>query len=377
MHFRAKLKPLIRRKLHLYGMKIKYKLALIIFLVSVILITLLYFIYSINVRKAFTAQIERQLAAIAEAKYIDINQFITRRIYLVQFIAAAEPVRRAFEKDKVGESFKSTAELFKERFPTVNEITLLDKDGKVLFSSASRELKTDIAEIQQEAFEAARNNQIYFDMFSYDVHNILSFFIASPVFGQDSSMLGVLLLHMNGEDLMEIMDDSSGLGKTGETILGVKQDSGVVYLVPLRHDRSTTMKYSNQIKGTPIQEALKGNSGIISDAHNYRGKKVIAATKYIQETGWGLVTQIDKDEALKPVKELLNIFIILNLLLVIFLTIPAYMLGNYIARPIEMLIRMAVKINEGEFSERVQIQSDVSIPRTTSCNYEGVVYGSD
>ncbi|MCR6639957.1 MAG: sensor histidine kinase [Sporocytophaga sp.] len=341
-------------------MKIKYKLSLIIFIAAVILITLLYFIYSFYVRKTFVKQIERQLESIAEAKFIDINQFIQRRIYLIRFISEVELFKDAFEENKLDRDFFNAVDLLNERFPTVNEISVLDSTGRLLFSTRPDTLPP-ISAIEKKAFLLAQKNKIFFDMFSYDENNSLNFYISAPIYNKDSIMTGVVLSNMNGDDLMEIMDDSTGLGKTGETLLGEKQDSGAIYLVPLRHDRSTTMKYNNDIEGTAIKEALRGESGIIHDMHNYNEEKVFAATRYIGELGWGLVTQITKEEALKPVKELSDILILLNLLLVIFLTIPAYIIGRYIGKPIERLTKTAQLINKGELSERVEVKSEDEI----------------
>ncbi|WP_052430180.1 sensor histidine kinase [Sporocytophaga myxococcoides] len=341
-------------------MKIKYKLSLIIFFAAVILITLLYFIYSLNVRRTFVNQIESQLESIAEAKFIDINQFIQRRIYLIRFISGMELFKDAFELKKFDKDFFSSIDLLNEKFPTVNEISIMDSTGHLLFSTRPDTLPS-ISVIQKKAFLLAQRNKIFFNMFSYDENNRLSFYISAPIFNEDSIMMGVVLSNMNGDDLMEIMDDSTGLGKTGETLLGEKQDSAVVYLVPLRHDRSTTMKYSNDFDGTAIKEALQGKSGILYDIHNYKGEKVFAAARFIKDMGWGLVTQISKEEALKPVKELSDILILLNLFIVIFLTVPAYIIGRYIGKPIEKLTRTAQLINDGELSERVEIKSDDEI----------------
>lgn len=337
-------------------MKIKFKLSLIILLAAVILITLLYFVYIFNVKKAFVRQIENQLESVAEAKYIDINQFIERRTYLIRFICSLDIFKKAFERNEFDKNFLRSVDLLDDKFPTVYEISIIDTTGHLLASTRHDSLPA-IAGLQKEAFMLAKKNQIYLGEFSYDEQDKLTFYISSPLFNKDSTMVGVVLANMDGNDLMEIMDDSTGLGKTGETLLGEKQDSGAVYLVPLRHDRNTTMRYSNNIEGTAINEALMGKSGIAHNVYNYKGQKVFAATRYIKDQGWGLVTQINKNEALKPVKELSDILILLNLFLVILLTIPAYIIGRFIAKPIERLTETARMINEGELSERAEIKS--------------------
>ncbi|MBO9702203.1 MAG: sensor histidine kinase [Sporocytophaga sp.] len=337
-------------------MKIKFKLSLIILLVAVTLITLLYFVYIFNVKKAFVRQIENQLESVAEAKYIDINQFIQRRTYLIRFICSLDMFKTAFERNKFDKDFLRSIDLLDDKFPTVHEISIIDTTGHLL-ASTRHDSMPSIERLQREAFMLAQKNQIYLGEFSYDEQDKLSFYISSPLYNKDSTMVGVVLANMDGNDLMEIMDDSTGLGKTGETILGERRDSGVIYLVPLRHDRSTTMMYSNDIEGTALNVALLGKSGIAHEVYNYKGKKVYAATRFIQDQEWGLVTQINKEEALKPVKELSDILILLNLFLVIFLTIPAYIIGRYIAKPIEKLTETARRINEGELSERAVIKS--------------------
>ena len=66
--------------------------------------------------------------------------------------------------------------------------------------------------------------------------------------------------------------------------------------------------------GGPVQEAVRGKNGA-GQLIDYRGKKVIAAWRYIPSLDWGMVAKIDTKEAFADVTNLRNLAIMISLLL--------------------------------------------------------------
>ena len=88
--------------------------------------------------------------------------------------------------------------------------------------------------------------------------------------------------------------------------MGKKIGNQVVYLNPLRHDPNAALKRNISIGeeiGGPMQEAVQGRNGA-GQLIDYRGKKVIAAWRYIPSLDWGMVAKIDTDEAFADVTNL-------------------------------------------------------------------------
>jgi len=80
-----------------------------------------------------------------------------------------------------------------------------------------------------------------------------------------------------------LINDRTGLGSSGETMIGKKIGGEVVILNTLRHEPGSALRKHIVIGGElggPIQEAAQGRhgSGRLTD---YRGKSVIAAWRYI------------------------------------------------------------------------------------------------
>ena len=66
----------------------------------------------------------------------------------------------------------------------------------------------------------------------------------------------------------------------------------------------------------PISEALNKNEIVVTDSYDYRGEKVIAITRYIDEVEMGLVVKMDRSEAIGVAEnELIRTSIILIILI--------------------------------------------------------------
>jgi light-regulated signal transduction histidine kinase (bacteriophytochrome) len=90
---------------------------------------------------------------------------------------------------------------------------------------------------------------------------------------------------------------------------------------------------------------------------DYRGQTVFAATRYIEETEWGLVVKIDKAEAFAPVSELNNLLMLIMLSSSTAVVLASLYVSQSVTRPITNLTRVASQIAEGELSRRVEVTS--------------------
>jgi hypothetical protein len=71
---------------------------------------------------------------------------------------------------------------------------------------------------------------------------------------------------------------------------------------------------------------------------------VFAAIRYIPEAGWGLAAKIDQDEALRPLAELGNLFIVVMFILSVVIIFVAFYLARSLNEPILDLAVAADKI---------------------------------
>ena len=85
-----------------------------------------------------------------------------------------------------------------------------------------------------------------------------------------------------------------------------------------------------------MQEAVQGREGA-GQLVDYRGKKVIAAWRYIPSLDWGIVAKIDTQEAFADVVNLGNLVIIILVIILVLAGIMAFSIAQSISEPIKRL----------------------------------------
>lgn len=104
----------------------------------------------------------------------------------------------------------------------------------------------------------------------------------------------VLLARVEVDPLFKITNDSTGLGASGETVIGRAFKDKIVFLNPLRHSVGQVL-VDNEEKGGPMLRALEKTSGTTLGT-DYRGAPVLASWDNIPMLNWGIVTKIDTQE---------------------------------------------------------------------------------
>jgi PAS domain S-box-containing protein len=87
--------------------------------------------------------------------------------------------------------------------------------------------------------------------------------------------------------------------QTAETILLRREGNGIVFFSPLRFSPSAShyLQFATADVSLPARNALEGRS-TFGEFKDYRGVRVLAAPRRISLTGWGMVSKIDRAEAL-------------------------------------------------------------------------------
>jgi PAS domain S-box-containing protein len=87
--------------------------------------------------------------------------------------------------------------------------------------------------------------------------------------------------------------------RTGEVLLARRSGDELVFLSPLRHRAQGAAPLALPLATTDIaaRDAVEGREGD-GEYVDYRGKRVLAAVRYLRGPGWGLVVKVDVDEAL-------------------------------------------------------------------------------
>ena len=124
-----------------------------------------------------------------------------------------------------------------------------------------------LPDLWQEAFKKGKTGIYLSGVFRSRSHaGQFSVYITAPVHNFDGKSVGVIALEIDIASIFMLVEDSTGMGETGETVIARKEGQAALFLNPLRHDEKAALKRKvvfGQRQAIPIQEALEGNAGNI------------------------------------------------------------------------------------------------------------------
>jgi signal transduction histidine kinase len=244
----------------------------------------------------------------------------------------------------------------------LSDIMLVNSKGRVVYSSSPSHYSKDFMEIlpdtKQKAFAEGKNRVYFSDVFlSKAESNRFAMLVTAPAFDFDGTVTGVIAFEVEMGSIYKLIQDVTGLGDTGEVLLGEKIGNDVVYLHPLRHDPEAVLKKSISIGGKlggPIQEAVQGKTGS-GRLIDYRGENVIAAWRYIPSLDWGMVAKIDTREAFADVTKLRNLAMMILAIVLVLSGIMAFAIARSISAPIKRLSEGAEIVGSGNLDYKIGI----------------------
>ena len=188
-------------------------------------------------------------------------------------------------------------------------------------------------------------------------HNLkpVAILVASPIRGQGSKSNGWLGVEYDFTPIYQSIQDVAGLGKTGEILIAKKVGNSALFLNPLRDDPNAAFKRKIKIgesQGLPIQAALNGanGQGLTVD---YRGKKVLAAWRYISLLDLGMVVKMNAAEAFEPTTRLRKFFLALIIAVILLSICVAAIVARSFSRPIHALHKGVEEIGKGDLDHKV------------------------
>ena len=180
----------------------------------------------------------------------------------------------------------------------------------------------------------------------------------SPLF-LDGETVGYIRLVFFGDFISDLVRDRTGLGDTGEWLIALRHESGdAMFAVPLKYDHLAAFKLRiprNRVD-VPITQALLGNETIMSNAPDYRGRPVLASTRYIAPLDWGLVAKMDETEINALITENNRIIYIAEFALILVAIVIGVLMSYFVSHPIETLQRHAVTVAEGNLEDPPRIR---------------------
>lgn len=337
-------------KEYLNNVKLKGKFVGFVLMITFLSIVAILLTSIYGGKKALEKQILAGITNTADLKVASISNFYDNTVANLEFLTQSNAIQHYNFNDNENEyQHQNTLKTLKNyiKYHNYFKVHIVDKNFNYLLS-------TDI-DLQNKPLPNILLNTIKkqpFEISNSPIYKENDLFLISfihPIKNKNEDIKGYLVVDIDMEPVYEMIQNSSGLGKTGETLIGIETQEGALFLNPLRHDKNAALNrkaiFGNE-SAKPLLEASKGKtgSGFLTD---YRGEEVIAVWRYIPSFNWGLVAKIDESEAFEPVYDLRNQLIVIAIFTTFIGILIALRFAFIITNPINKLKDAMIVIGQG------------------------------
>lgn len=209
------------------------------------------------------------------------------------------------------------------------DVLIANKDGQIIISS-SRILEQEGKTLKEIGLtninpEGSFVSQVFYSPTAQQP----ALMTAAPVYDNNANVVGHVLLEAGLRPIHRLVEEYSGLGKSGEVII---VDRNLKMLTQSRFSEASTV-----LKPTPgnhaIQQGLQGNKGetVFQD---YRSVQVLSAYRPLTVMGAVLIAKIDEAEGFAPVIKLRNTILGIIVLTMLLASWVAVWVARTTTRPI-------------------------------------------
>lgn len=242
------------------------------------------------------------------------------------------------------------------------ELMVIGDDGVVVASTFPGHEGKTAREL--EYFESGLKATYLQPTFLSPITGRLTMMLATPIRGPELEIHGVLAARLNLERFFRLVNDVTGLGQTGEIVVGKQHDNMVEIVAPTRHegrDALGKMISMGADHARPLQEAVRGVEGAGVHDKDYRGQPAIAAWQPVPSLNWGLVVKIDYAEAMRPVQAMRSQTWLMALALLATALLAAFVVSRELVRPLRELKDATDRISRGDLDVQLEIRSNDEI----------------
>jgi methyl-accepting chemotaxis protein WspA len=332
---------------------------------------------------ALTSGVEGRLVQILAARAGELEAYAAERVRDGTTLARAPSVIQAVRRLEEAASRRAAGDSVEDAVAAVatdvgsylgyvtrsfgyDVLLLLDNQGRVLFTldetiPVGQSVRSGaLAKTELAAGVERSRSLLQADLGSFEkLGGKTLAFVTAPVFDQ-GKVIGVVAMGLGPERVWRIITDTTGLGMTGEIIVGMRTGDDVLVTAPLRHRPQAAFEVRIPIGSSQASAAQRSASGdrgygVIVD---YRGEWVAAAWCYLPSYRWGMAVKQDAAEAFAvPRFQRLAIggLVLATLVAVI---AAALVVARSIADPIRSAVAVARQVASGDLRGEVTIETD-------------------
>ena len=312
----------------------------------------------------------RSIFTIADLKKDKIETFFQERESDVRSardfrnIRTNLPVLSAHAGDRTSPAYVRAKKSLDDQMKTFQEsygyldVMLLDPLGKVVYTSNDEHSAVQLGKpLHNSKFFEEGKKGIYFTdvFFGAEGDRRVEMIGIAPIRDLQGAFVGAVALEIDMAPIFKFIQDTTGLGTTGEALIARKEGNETLFLSPLQHDPNAALKKAVSLQekiAVPAIKAAQGENGS-GITYDYHGEEVLAAWRYIPFLRWGLVTKIDASEVFAPVRELRALVIFIGIFIMLIGAFAALAISRTVTGPIVSLQKGAEAIAAGDLSHRV------------------------
>ncbi|MCK6555780.1 PAS domain S-box protein [Candidatus Binatia bacterium] len=272
--------------------------------------------------RAVLALWQSQLSASAEYRRGWMNEWLTERGGDARMVAGFPTVRAALQQRLAGDRLEplppaeerhlrdAIATALDER--VAGAITVIDPQGRVAFTVGSVTVPTTILT------DLGVNPPAVTDV-TIDGRLLLMFSAAvREENAPNGRIMGWVLTLVDPAVRLWPLLMAEGLPvSTGEALIVRRHGDSISYLSPLRFaEPGKVLRLPADTPGLAARDATAGRN-VFGEFSDYRGERVLAATRGLDVPGWGLIRKIDRTEAFATYKKAIRRSTVIALLAVV------------------------------------------------------------
>lgn len=334
-------------------MSIRKKLSLLLLVVGLVPTLVVSFVAYIIISNELTDRTVDQLASTAIKQEQKINGLLQTKQEEVVKLSNRFDLQSALgsylsnKDDANRQAINSILLKKKVEVPDIQAIYLADLEGGIIGTTNGSDPSIRLA---PEDYERNNGTETVTYVKEDERDGIIKLYITTKV-SVNKQDAGYLNMIFRIDDIIAAIQDYTGLGATGETVVVSKNDSGdAVTLFPLRFDTDAALDVN--LNSLSLFEHI---GAPYRDVKDYRGESVMVAPRAVGFADWVIATKMDQSEALAPINQLRDTLILIVLILSAATVVIALYLTRFFTDPILRIAQAARLIGEGDLAARVDI----------------------
>ena len=316
-------------------------------------------------------QIHDRLRVSLTAQRTLVLSYVDRQRERAALIASRTRLRKLVEEylagDRTADSMrKNTRPILDDAMKTNNEflaIWIADPNGKVITSTDAdllgRDYRDNKTNYEKEEYESFRQGLKWIHLgepFAKDGKDLA--YLSAPALTNDKELIGVVMVLLNVKPLRDILTETTGLGETGEVVVGRRDGDSIRFLFTPKGNDTQRVPAS---QAPAMVNAVAGNEDF--EHTHFQGRPILALYEPVEfqrpeVNRWGLVARIDESEVYAPVTHLRNVLFTTQLIILAVGLAGAFWFSRRFLRPIRRLTRSARRVAAGDLHAQTEVDGD-------------------